>query len=194
MSSNVIDFAKQFIGRQETAGPNRGPLVDRWKGAVASALSQMAIPWCGCFVFAMLAEFNSIDRKELTRRMGYRSKTWWPESTDSWLAEARANATITTESTVGDLFVLMKPVKGGYSKDDAYHIGFVAGKVTPGKPFNTIEGNTVPGTVEGALSREGNSVALRSRVAKPDAVVFMTVPMSLKGTFGPPTTGTPPTA
>lgn len=183
---NIIEFAKQFIGLQETTGSNRGPLVDKWKGAVAKGLSTSAIPWCGCFVFAMLAEFNSLERKDLAKKLGYILKDWWPESTDSWLEQARKNATITDAPTPGDLFVLMRPGKTAFSKTDAYHIGFVAGPVKKGAAFATLEGNTVPGTVEGAASREGNSVALRSRVAKEGAVVFFTVPQSLKGTFPAP--------
>lgn len=183
---NIIEFAKQFVGLQETTGSNRGPLVDKWKGAVAKGLATSAIPWCGCFVFAMLAEFNNLDRKELAKRMGYNGKDWWPESTDSWLAQARGNATITDAPTPGDLFVLMRPGKTSFSKTDAYHIGFVAGPVVKGAVFQTIEGNTVPGTVEGKASREGNSVALRSRVAKEGSVVFFTVPQSLKGAFPAP--------
>ena len=183
---NIIEFAKSFLGVQETTGPNRGPLVDKWKGTVAKLLSASPIPWCGCFVFAMLAEFNNLDRKELAKRMGYNGKDWWPESTDSWLAQARGNATITDAPTPGDLFVLMRPGKTSFSKTDAYHIGFVAGPVVKGAVFQTLEGNTVPGTVEGKASREGNSVALRSRVAKEGSVVFFTVPQSLKGTFPAP--------
>lgn len=177
----LLEIAKSYQGNQETAGANRGPLVDKWKGMVSKGLTAAPIPWCGCFVFAMLCETNGMDRKKLAAALGYDFKTWFPEGTDSWLQQARATKTLTLEPSVGDLFLLMRPLKKVYSTTDAYHIGIVAGPVTKGSPFMTIEGNTVPGTVEGALSREGTSVAVRTRNAKPGAVVFIKIPEALKG-------------
>lgn len=177
----LIQHAMQYVGIQETTGPNRGPLVDKWKGMVSKGLATTPIPWCGCFVFAMLCEVNNMDRKSLTAALGYAAKGWFPEGTDSWLQQATAAKTITQEPSVGDLFLLMRPLKKGYSKNDAYHIGIVAGPVTKGQPFATVEGNTVPGKVEGAASREGNAVAARTRRALSGAVVFIKIPEALKG-------------
>ena len=179
---DVIDIAKKYIGIQETDGPNRGPLVDKWKGAVSKGLAKSAIPWCGCFVFAMLAETAKLDRRGLTRVLGFSATNWWPESTDSWLAQAKAPPSrLTKKPERGDLFLLMRKLpSGGYSKSDAIHIGFYeAGAIVAGSPFQTVEGNTIAvGT--GAAAREGNSVAARTRIYEPNGVLFISLPQSLK--------------
>ncbi len=178
----LIEVAKSYAGFQETAGANRGPNVDRWKGMVSQGLTAAPIPWCGCFLFGILCEVNSLDRKGLVKALGFDPKNFWPESADSWLAQFLATKRVTLTPTLGDAFFLMRKTKTGFSACDAYHIGIVGQQsVTVGKPFVTVEGNTVGGTDEGRNSHEGTSVAVRSRVYRPGAVLFGSIPDALKG-------------
>ena len=75
---------------------------------------------------------------------------------------------------------MRKLPSGGYSKSDAVHIGFFeSGPVQVGKPFQTVEGNTVA-VGAGQASREGTSVAARTRIYEPNGVIFISIPQSLK--------------
>ena len=168
--SEVLTTAKKYVGFQETYAPNRGPLVDRWRGMVSPTLAKQPIPWCGCFVAAMLMETLRLDRYHLTEALGF-DKLWYPESCDSWLQQVEKHGTTTQNPQPGDIFLLMKPLKPGYSKSDAIHVGFyVAGDIKPGVGFTTLEGNT-----NAAGSPEGTSVCERRRVWMPGAFVFIHV-------------------
>lgn len=169
-----IDYMKQFVGKQETAGSNRGPLVDAWKSAVSKGLTAAPIPWCACFVFAMIAEFGKLDRKGVANLFGFDRVRWYPESCDSWWAQARSAGLIVQTPLPGDIVLFARKVAGKYSLTDAFHIGFyVGGDLVEGAPFSTLEGNTVPGTEAGARSAEGTDVALRTRVYHRGGCVFV---------------------
>jgi len=179
---NIIEFAKQFVGLQETAGSNRGPLVDKWKATVSRGLTELAIPWCGCFVYAMIAERTVMTKKQIASALGFDASTWYPESTDSWLAQGRAAGLLAKTPQKGDVFLLMRLLKTGYSTSDARHIGFFeSGPLALGKPVKTVGGNPVSGTGDDAASREGTSVAARSRIYRPGAFLFLHLPSSLSG-------------
>ena len=179
---NIIEYAKQFVGKQETAGPNRGPLVDKWKGEVGAGLQTTPIPWCACFGFAMLLELNKLNKVSLATLLGFTHGTWFPESTQSWLDQAKAAGLITQHPRFGDAFLLLKPdlVKGGFTQTP-HHFGFFAGPALPGtgELFDTVEGNTVPGIIGGAVSREGDGVYARSRHNTPGAFAFISLPNSV---------------
>ena len=179
---DVVALSRKYLGIQETAGSNRGPLVDKWKAAVGRGLTELAIPWCGCFVYAMIAERTGMTKKQIASALGFDAATWYPESTDSWLAQGRAAGLLTKTPQKGDVFLLMRLLKTGYSTNDARHIGFFeAGPVLLGQPFRTVEGNTVPGSGDGSTSREGTSVAARSRIYRPGAFQFLHLPACLSG-------------
>ena len=74
----ITEYAKKFIGRQETAGPNRGPLVDKWKAAISTFLAPKPIPWCACFGYAMLAEVSGLTKKAIAKELGV--KIEWQET------------------------------------------------------------------------------------------------------------------
>lgn len=186
---DIIDYGRQYIGFQETAGSNRGPLVDKWKREVSAPLETKPIPWCGVFAFAMLMESTGMTRKQLATALGFDVAKWYPESADSWLAQGKAAGRITVTPKRGDIFLLMaKNLNGEYSDTDAHHVGFCAEDVGlyEGRAFATLEGNTVPGNGNGHASREGTSVAARSRIFHTGTFVFLSIPAALK-TVGPAT-------
>lgn len=180
---NIVDVARKYVGKQETMGSNRGALVDQWKKAVSAGLESQPIPWCGCFVFAMLTETSGLDKKGLAKALGFDTATWYPESTRSWLEQARAAERITSTPVEGDLFLMLKRgPDGAYLKDFSHHVGFLAQDGCPavGEKMQTIEGNTVPGHVEGFASREGDGVYERSRTVQRGEFVFVSIPEELK--------------
>lgn len=175
---SIIDYAKTFCGKQETEGSNLGPMLRKWKMEVFGLHSSVgAVSWCGIFVFAMLMEYSKKTRKELVTKLGFDAKTFYPESTDSWLQQGTKSARITTEPKVGDIFLWMVPQASGFSKTDAHHIGFIAEAFTPkdGAIFQTLEGNTTAvGT--NLASREGDGVYRKSRTYRPGAFIFLSIP------------------
>lgn len=184
---DIIEYGRQFIGLQETTGSNRGPLVDKWKKEVSAPLETKPIPWCGVFVFAMILESTGLSRKQIATAMGFDVANWYPESADSWLEQGKKAGRITKTPKRGDVFLLMaKNLNGEYSKVDAHHVGLCAEDVGlyEGRAFATLEGNTVPGSGNGHVSREGTSVAARSRVYHQGAFVFISIPQVLKTAKG----------
>ena len=179
---NLVEFAKQFEGKQETTGPNRGPLVDQWKSEVSAGLTKLPIPWCACFGFAMIHELTGLGKKDIAEVLGFDPATWYPESTRSWLAQARQAKRAVAQPKFGDLFLLMKSdEKGGYLKNEPHHLGIFAANAlpAPGQPFATVEGNTVAGGVSGPASREGNGVYARVRHNVGGAFTWISLPASL---------------
>jgi hypothetical protein len=172
----LTEYAKQFIGRQETAGPNRGPLVDKWKGEVSKGLVEQPIPWCACFGFSMLAEVAGISKHMLAAALGFDSDSWYPESTHSWLDQAKKAGRITTSPVRGDFFLLLD------EHGQPHHLGIIDQDGCPavGATMATVEGNTVPGHVGGPSSREGDGVYARTRTIQRGQYVFISIPDSLK--------------
>lgn len=174
----VIEYASAFTGKQETEGPNIGPRLTKWKKEVFGPNSSVgAVPWCGIFVFAMLMGYSKKTRKEVITKLGFDPKTFFPESTDSWLAQGKRSARLTTEPKAGDIFLWMVPTSKGFSATDAHHVGFVAADFTPkeGQVFTTLEGNT---TAVGSsiTSREGDGVYKKTRTYKAGAFLFLSIP------------------
>ena len=179
---NLVEFSKQFEGKQETTGPNRGPLVDQWKSEVSAGLTKLPIPWCACFGFAMIHELTGLSKKGIAEVLGFDPATWYPESTRSWLEQARQAKRAVAKPKFGDLFLLMKSdEKGGYLKNEPHHLGIFAANAlpAPGQPFATVEGNTVDGDVSGPASREGNGVYARVRHNVGGAFTWISLPASL---------------
>lgn len=172
-------------------GRNDGPNIRIWKAMLGPGVSGAAgIPWCAVFVAAKLMERNRLNRKQLVAKLGFRPGSTYLESCDSWLAEAAlradqiSGARLVDAPRAGDLFLLMAhSARTGYSDRDAIHIGFVASTVTEGR-ISTIEGNTSPGLVEGASSREGQGAYERSRLVQPGRLKFIRLPVELTGIGG----------
>ena len=180
---DIVDHANQYTGRQETNGSNRGQLVDKWKGVVSKSLADKAIPWCACFGFAMLVEITGLTKKALATQLGFEADEWYPESTLSWLQQATAAGCITHDPKRGDFFLLLKPDgRGGFLAGQPHHLGILAQDGCPavGSSMDTVEGNTVPGHIEGFASREGDGVYARTRTVRRGELVFISIPESLK--------------
>jgi hypothetical protein len=179
----ITEYAKKFIGRQETAGPNRGPLVDKWKAAISTFLAPKPIPWCACFGYAMLAEVSGLTKKAIAKELGFVADTWYPESTHSWLDQAVLAGRTTSRPVRGDFFLLLKPNgQGGFVAGQPHHLGILDQDGCPavGSQMLTVEGNTIPGHLDGTLSREGDGVYARTRTVQRGEFVFISIPGSLK--------------
>lgn len=180
--SDIIAYASTYIGKKETKGSNLGPQLTTWGKAVFGPnYFPQPLPWCGIFVFAMLMEFNMMTRAEVTKALGF--PLFYPEGATSWLLTAKAAKAVTTTPKLGDIFLWMKPKANGvgYQESSAHHVGFVAQdgfKLVAGKPFKTLEGNTTEAGT-GLASREGTSVAAKSRVWQPGAFTFVSIPKAL---------------
>lgn len=196
----LVARASLYLGKQETFGINDGPNIRRWKAALGPGVASAArIPWCGIFVFNMLLERNGIDRRHLVAALGFRPGHFFPESCDSWVVEimalaqrgsppvpgqaiaALAPVVFVTDPRPGDLFFMMvQESDGTFSKTDAHHTGictgFMAALIVP-----TIEGNTVSGSGDGQISREGDGVYRRTRTQSPGKLLFARLPVSLTG-------------
>lgn len=192
----LLEIAERSIGKLETTGPNRGPMVDSMRSFVSPSIATSPVAWCASFVFWALRSANGMTRRELTEALGF-AEPWYPESCDSWLQNARDNtgigrvgsegAAVVSVPEPGDLFLWMRrqELPGGrvaYSKSDAIHIGFVVAPPTaPGARFPTIEGNTCSEEDgDGRASREGNGVYHRSRTWSPGGIVWIGIPARLK--------------
>ena len=187
----ILDVARLHLGPQETLGRNDGLNIRVWKTMLGPGVAGAAgIPWCAVFVAAKLMERNKLSRKQLVAKLGFRPGSTYLESCDSWLAEAGARgdqlggARLVDAPRPGDLFLLMAhSQRTGYSQRDAIHIGFVASVVTEGR-IATIEGNTSPGLVEGASSRDGQGAYERSRLVDVGRLKFIRLPVELTGLGG----------
>lgn len=180
---NIIDFSRQFIGKQETEGSNQGPLIRRWRHEVLGGGDHgQAIPWCGIAAFAVYMEFNSLSRKDLIEALGF-PLDFYPESADSWAASAKKVGKITASPKIGDVFLWMRITPTGYSYTDAHHVGIVTESIRifqAGISFRTIEGNTVRGGINSKASREGDGFYERSRIWYPEMIQFVSISEALK--------------
>jgi hypothetical protein len=159
-----IDEAKLYLGKQETLGPNDGPLLRTMRESLLYAGSP-ACSWCALFVSwcltrAYVPETRSAKelRASLREAIGF-SKPFYLESCHDWYTQGKALGLVDKKPQAGDLFLLL-------SKDKrAHHIGFVT-EVLPEGEFGTIEGNANTGG-----SNNGDGVYERTRNVA-DAVFF----------------------
>lgn len=167
MNDNIVQVASRYLGKHETYGKNDGPEIRKWKAMLgAGVVAAPRIPWCGIYLAAMLMIRNDMNRRQLVAALRFRPGSTFFESTDSWVAEFRAAGyeLFLDDPRPGDLFFRMKRLPdGSFSRSDADHCGIVSGRIQAGS-FRTIEGNTTPGTTEGASSREGDGAYSRSRI------------------------------
>lgn len=196
----LVDRARLYLGKQETDGPNDGPNIRIWKGRLGPGVANAPnVLWCSVFVFNMLMERNGLNRKQLVAALGFTPGATYPESCDSFLSQLRAahvralnlprsneQVRLVSDPMPGDIgFMMAKNLDGTYSETDARHVYIVTGKPV-GNVVPTVEGNTVPGTVEGNASRNGDGVydRWRSIIPKPRNK-FYRLPSSLTGHFIP---------
>lgn len=206
-AETLIERAVLYLGKQETLGSNDGPNIRRWKSEMGAGVASAGpIPWCGIFVFNMLLERNGIDRRHLVAALGFRPGSFYPESCNSWADETQALAlrgrppasggpipalapvVAVDDPRPNDLFLLAVPAfGGGYLANRFHHVGIITSKIytsvdVEGQTmFSTVEGNTVPGGVEGPASREGDGVYRRTRTVAPGKLLFLRLPAALTG-------------
>ena len=166
------DLARQYLGVQETAGPNEGPILK----TIREALLYVGAPpcsWCALFVaWCLIRAYCPLPgpvgpshKIWLRNTLGF-TGTFFVESTRDWLFHAEQRGMLTTEPCEGDLFLLLKP------DGVPHHIGFVTQNVAP--LFHTLEGNTNAGG-----SVNGDGVYERTR-AMEEGVRFISLPTTLK--------------
>lgn len=192
----IVDRARLYLGKQETLGPNDGPNIRIWKALLGPGVANAVnVFWCSVFVFGILMERNGLTRKQLIAKLGFRPGQTFPESCDSFLAELRAahvktlglpktpeSIRLVSEPRAGDIgFMMAKKADGTYSETDARHIFIVTGPAVNGL-VPTIEGNTIPGMIEGNASRNGDGVYERFRSIVPkERCKFYRIHSSLTG-------------
>ena len=178
--TTIVDYGLKFVGKQETQGSNRGPMLTKWgKEVLGGGWTGAPLSWCGIWAFAMLMEFNNLTRKQLLLQLGL--EHLFPESADSWLSEGTRNNKLIETPTGICVGVWMKQdAKGNYSTTDAHHVIICRSAFTPKNDvtFATIEGNTTP-VGEGLVSRNGDGVYAKSRVWHPGAWKFIQVDTAL---------------
>lgn len=159
-----IDEAKLYVGKQETLGPNDGPLLRTMRssllypGAPACSWCALFVTWC--LTRAHMPETHSAKerRAALREAIGF-TKPFYLESCHDWYTQGKALGLVDKKPQAGDLFLLLNKDKR------AHHIGFVT-EALPESEFRTIEGNTNTGG-----SDNGDGVYERTRNVA-DAVFF----------------------
>lgn len=161
-----IDTARKYLGKQETAGANRGPLIDQW---CADLSVPKGVYWCGVFVGHTLIEAYGLnDKATLRKALGFASP-FYVDAANDWYQQSKTLQRVGIDGvTPGDLFVLLA------ADGRAEHIGFVITPPDEMRKFHTIEGNTNNGG-----SRNGDGVYERDRFAGPN-VEFLHIPQELK--------------
>ena len=168
---DLASYAELFIGKKEDFGRNDGPEIREWKRLLGPGVeSAKGIAWCAIYVTAMVMLRNGLNRAQLLDALGWpRKKPAYFESCDWWLSAGLSNSVpgiqVVDEPARNDIGLLhARRADGSYIPTDARHIWIYRGVVNPhDDTVPTIEGNTVPGFVEGSISREGVGVYSRFR-------------------------------
>lgn len=164
MGIKSLDLTRGYVGKQETTGANRGPVID----TIAKALNvPLGVSWCAQFVTWILMRAYGMDKSTLRKKLGFDSP-WYCDSTKDWRAQAMRHGMMTDSPTSGDLFILLN------ESGEAHHIGFVVTPPDATGRFQTNEGNTNSGG-----SVNGDGVYNRTRTASA-SVVFIELPWELK--------------
>lgn len=152
----AIDEAKLYLGKQETLGPNDGPLLRTIREALLYA-GAPACSWCAlftswCIIRAHIPEAHSAKerRAALRKAIGF-TKPFYLESCQDWYTQGKSLGLVDKKPATGDVFLLLD--KTGH----AHHTGFVT-EVLPEGEVRTIEGNTNTGG-----SDNGDGVYERTR-------------------------------
>jgi len=149
----LIEIAGREVGKKETAGSNRGPDVRKYQAA--TTLEPGAWPWCAAFVCWCIQqwladpEVKAWLNLKTTTTANWRPKTALAFGLMKWAQARPATVTVlpdTAEPQAGDIVVF-----------DFSHCGIVKGLA--GGTMLTIEGNT-----NGAGSREGDGVYVKTRI------------------------------
>ncbi len=148
LSDAVIQAAKQELGQHEEGGNNLGPAVAKY---LASVGLQPPQPWCAAFVsFCVKAGVQKAGKPSAIRTSA--------SATNLWVK----NPFLRTQVPIaGSIFCIMH-ANGPHGKPRG-HTGFVV-SVDSEDPdlLHTLEGNT-SSNLQGAASRDGDSVCLRTR-------------------------------
>lgn len=168
----AIEEARKHLGKQETLGPNDGPLLRiirdglLYPGAPACSWCALYVSWCLTQAYMPEAKTAKDRRTVLRKALGF-SSPFYLESCQDWYIQGGLLKAIFPTPQAGDIFLLLN------KKGRAHHTGFVS-EVLPEGEFRTVEGNTNTGG-----SDNGDGVYERARRVA-DRAVFFRPPESLK--------------
>jgi hypothetical protein len=163
-----LDLAAHYVGKQETFGPNDGPILRTIRADLN--LPESPASWCASFVGWILAKSFAPPgtplKAWLRDQLGFDSP-FYVDSCRDWLTQAMRSGMSGHKPEAGDLFILIN------EHGIAHHMGFVADPVAL-DGFGTIEGNTNEGG-----SANGDGVYRRARPMR-TSVRFIRLPDSLR--------------
>ena len=168
----AIEEARKYLGKQETMGPNDGPLLRTirdsilYSGAPACSWCALFVSWCIARAYLPEAHSAKERRAALRDTIGF-TKPFYLESCQDWYTQGKALKCVDAKPAAGDLFLLLDKSR------KAHHIGFVT-EVLPEGEFRTVEGNTNEGG-----SDNGDGVYERVRNAA-DSVAFFHLPQEFR--------------
>lgn len=161
LRQRLIDIATAEVGFKETEGANAGPEVRKYQ----MATTQKVVPWPWCAAFVAWCMQQWLQAPDVQRAFGipeasapplspveaWRFKSALAFDFEKWGEERGFKVLPEQElAKLGDIITF-----------DFSHIGFVRLDEIQGQEIQTVEGNT-----NGAGSRDGNGVWLKSRPDK----------------------------
>ena len=165
-----LDLAKKYLGKQETAGSNDGPVLKTIRDVL---LYKGAPPCSWCILFAwwiLCRAYGPTNQAEyrgwIREALGF-PKGWFPESCHDTYIKALALGMISDDGRPGDIFFLLD------AKGHAHHAGF-KDEGTFNGGFKTVEGNSNAGG-----SDNGDGVYARARKTSP-CIKFLRLPDGLR--------------
>lgn len=167
-----LDMAAQYLGAQETEGPNNGPVLAAirdamlYPGAPPCSWCALFVSWVLCRCYAPADLSKKAYRGWLRNALGF-DNDWIPESCQAWWEGSMRQRLIMDHPQPGDLFILLN------SERHAHHMGIVEHGL-PENEFQSIEGNTNAGG-----SVNGDGVYRRTRTAS-ERTVFVRLPEPLR--------------
>lgn len=168
-SPRSLQEGAKYLGKQETTGANRGPIIDSWCRFLSVPVG---VSWCAVYVGATLCHAYKLpDKASLRKALGF-SSPFFVDSADAWYQQSKALKVTTRCPSSGDLGVVLT------AAGVAEHIFFVASDPVEltGNLFqvHTLEGNTNAGG-----SRNGDGVYRRMRPVSA-STAFFKLPAALK--------------
>jgi hypothetical protein len=176
--SRATDIGAQYLGVQESAGPNDGPVLTAIRaclmppGTGPCSWCALFVAWCLCRAYGPVSQ---IDYRRWLRSIlefwaapgeSGAPGTWYPESCQSWWEWAMFRRMIVDHPQPGDVVIFLDEHR------HAHHMGFVTA-THPENEFDTLEGNTNAG---GSIN--GDGVYRRTRTAN-ERTVFVRLPEAL---------------
>lgn len=148
----IVEIAKQYIGKKEKPG-NTGFVDPQMETDMRAVGWQPGWAWCSSYIEMVLWKAYPNRIKEL-------SGLFVPSAVNTFRNLRKAGYKDSMVPTVGS-FVFWQRMKDGVGQWTG-HAGIVV-EVISDKEFKSVEGNT-----NGAGSREGDGVYLKTRVVNPN--------------------------